>query len=62
MNSLVNMGHWLLARMEEPSTWAGSGVLAVAAHAYFGAAGDAAIALLAAIGGFFAVVIPEKKP
>jgi hypothetical protein len=48
--------------MEEPSTWAGSGVLAVAAHAYFGAAGDAAIALLSAIGGFFAVVIPEKKP
>jgi hypothetical protein len=62
MNGLVNMGHWLLARMEEPSTWAGSGVLAVAAHAYFGVAGDAAIALLSAIGGFFAVVIPEKKP
>jgi hypothetical protein len=61
MNSLLKLGHWLLARMEEPSTWAGSGILSIAAHAYFGVAGDAAIALLAAIGGFFAVVIPEKK-
>lgn len=61
MNTLVKFGHWLLTRMEEPSTWAGSGVLAVSAHAYFGAAGDAAITVLAAIGGFFAVVIPEKK-
>lgn len=61
MNTFVKLGHWLLARMEEPSTWAGSGVLAVTAHAYFGATGDAAIAVLAAIGGFFAVVMPEQK-
>jgi hypothetical protein len=61
MKGLLALGHWALARMEEPSTWAGSGLLAVTAHAYFGAAGDAAIAALAAIGGFFAVVIPEKK-
>lgn len=61
MNTMMKLGHWLLARLEEPSTWAGSGVLAVTAHAYLGAAGDAAIGVLAAIGGFFAVVIPEKK-
>jgi hypothetical protein len=61
MSSFMKLGQWVLARMEEPSTWAGTGVLAVTAHACFGAAGDAAIAVFAAIGGFFAVVIPEKK-
>jgi hypothetical protein len=61
MNTLIKFGHWLLARIEEPTTWAGSGVLAVTAHAYFGSAGDAAIGVLAAISGFLAVVIPEKS-
>jgi hypothetical protein len=62
MNTLVKFGHWLLGRIEEPSTWAGSGILAVTAHAYFGATGDAAIAALAGISGFLAILIPEKNP
>ena len=51
----------LLAMWEEPSTWAGSGVLAVAAHQYFGSTGDAFVVMMAAMGGFLAMLIPEKK-
>lgn len=61
MDKLAKAGAWLLARWEEPSTWAGTGIIAVTAHLYFGAAGDAAVVALAAIGGFLAFVIPEKK-
>jgi hypothetical protein len=62
MDKLAKAGIWLLARLEEPSTWAGGGVLAVMAHSYFGATGDALIAALAALGGFLAMAMPEKSP
>ncbi len=60
MDKLAKAGIWLLARLEEPSTWAGSGVIAVLAHSYFGAAGEALVAVGASLGGFLAIVLPEK--
>ena len=57
---LADAFHWALARLEEPSTYAGGGVLAVLAHTYFGATGDALVGVLAAVGGLLAVVVPER--
>ena len=52
----------MLARLEEPSTWAGGSVLALAIHAVFpGALGNAIIALLASAGALLAIIIPEGK-
>lgn len=52
---------WVLARLEEPSTWAGAGIVAVAIHSVFpGALGDQLLAVGAAIGGLLAVVVPES--
>ena len=53
---------WVLARLEEPSTWAGGGVLSlVILHVFPGALGAAIITLGASIGGFLAVVIPQPN-
>jgi hypothetical protein len=53
---------WLLARIAEPSTWAGTGIVAAMAHSLApGAAGEALIAVGAAVGGLLAVVVPEKR-
>ena len=52
----------MLARLEEPSTWAGGSVLALAIPAAFpGALGNAIIALLASAGALLAIIIPEGK-
>ncbi|ATQ70215.1 MULTISPECIES: hypothetical protein [Methylosinus] len=53
---------WLAARMAEPSTWAGTGVVAALAHSIApGVLGDSLITLGAAIGGVLAVVVPERR-
>ncbi|MBG0810597.1 hypothetical protein IY145_14590 [Methylosinus sp. H3A] len=60
--SLSSAYGWLLARAEEPSTWAGTGVLAAIVHSIApGALGDGVLAAGAALGGLIAVVAPEKK-
>ena len=62
VEKLKSVGAWMLARLEEPSTWAGGSVLALAIHAAFpGTLGNAIIAVIASIGGLLAVVVPEKK-
>jgi hypothetical protein len=54
---------WLLSRAEEPSSWAGTGVLAVVVHSLApGALGDSLLAVGAAVAGLVAVIAPEKKP
>ncbi len=53
---------WVLARVEEPSTWAGAGIVAVVVHSMFpGALADSIIAVGAAVGGLLAIVVPEKN-
>jgi ABC-type Fe3+-siderophore transport system permease subunit len=53
---------WILARVEEPSTWAGAGVAAVLIHSIFpGALGDSILQVGAAIGALLAIVIPEAS-
>lgn len=52
---------WLAARVREPSTWSGAGVVAIVAHQFLpGAVADAALAIGAAVGGLIAVLIPES--
>lgn len=53
---------FLLARVEEPSTWAGAGIVAVVVHSVApGALGDGVLGVGAALGGLLAVVVPEKS-
>jgi hypothetical protein len=60
--SLPSAYDWLLARAEEPSTWAGTGVLAAVVHSIApGALGDSLLAVGAAAAGLVAVVVPERK-
>jgi hypothetical protein len=48
--------------MAEPSTWAGTGVVAALVHSFApGLLGDSLITLGAAIGGVLAVVVPERR-
>lgn len=61
MDQLKKLGKMALARMEEPSTWAGVGVGAVVIHtALPGDLGNAIIGALAALGAVLAIVCPEK--
>lgn len=53
---------WFLDRAKEPSTWAGTGILATAIHALLpGALGDSALAVLQTLSGLIAVIAAEKK-
>ena len=55
--------NWLLARLKEPSTWSGAGVVAIVAHQFLpGAIADATLTVGAAIGGLVAVLVPESAP
>ena len=62
MGSLVIT--WILSRLTEPSTWAGTGVVAMAIYQYFpGALGDSIVAVVTAVAGLVAVILSEKaKP
>ena len=61
--SLSSASGWLLARAAEPSTWAGTGVVAAVVHSIApGAIADGLLASGAAIGGLLAIVVPEQKP
>ncbi len=54
---------WIVARMEEPSTWAGTGLIAFELH-QLGVSDPLVAKFLAlgvAIGGVLSVVFPEKK-
>lgn len=54
--------NWLIARVAEPSTWAGAGIVAVAVHSIApGPLGDAILAVGASVGGLLAVVVPERS-
>ena len=56
---------WFLARIEEPSTWAGTGVVALLLKSTGVIPDDVAnniLALGAAVGGLLAIVLPEKEP
>jgi len=53
---------YVLARWEEPSTWAGTGIVSMAIIAWLGPSlGGSIITALAAVGGVLAIVLPEKK-
>ncbi|WP_244594601.1 hypothetical protein [Methylosinus sporium] len=53
----------IIDRAIEPSTWAGTGVLAAVVHSIApGALGDGVLAAGAAICGLIAIVAPERKP
>jgi hypothetical protein len=59
MNAVIS---WIIARVSEPSTWAGTGIIATAIHAVLpGAIGDAALTVIQAVAGLAAVVASEKK-
>ena len=59
MNAIVA---WLVARLKEPSTYVGGGLIATAVHSFLpGALGDSAMTVLQAIGGLAAVVLAEKS-
>ena len=63
MDKLSKAFAWLLARAEEPSTWAGTGILAVILKSSGIIDADLAdhiLAIGAAIGGLLAIVLPEK--
>ena len=54
---------WFLARIEEPSTWAGTGILAIVLKQsgfIDPAIADHVLAIGAAVGGLLAIVMPEK--
>jgi len=56
----MNAAHWLLARLKEPSTFAGFSGIALA----FGVSSDlygAASAVVAAVAGLVSVILAEKK-
>lgn len=56
----MNAVHWLLARLKEPSTFAGFSGIALA----FGVSSDlysAASAVVAAVAGLVGVILAEKK-
>jgi len=53
---------WLIARLKEPSTWAGTGLIASAVHNYIpGSMGDNIISTLQGLGGILAVLLEEKS-
>lgn len=63
MDKLSKAFAWLLARAEEPSTWAGTGILAVLLKSSGIIDADLAdhiLAIGAAIGGLLAIIMPEK--
>jgi len=58
------MIEWLLARVKESTTWAGTGVVAVALSQFFGLAPDQVNAVLnlgAAVAGAYMIFFKEKK-
>jgi len=60
MNNFLKSLQWVVARIKEPSTWAGASIVAVVVHQTFpGPMGDSILALGAAVGGILAVVMPE---
>jgi hypothetical protein len=61
MDVLARVGATALRRVKEPSTWAGSGVLAVVASHYLGPElGGHVIELGASIGAILSILVPEK--
>jgi hypothetical protein len=59
--SLSSARRWLIARAAEPSTWAGTGVVAALIHSLApGLLGDSLLTLGAALGGVLAVIVPER--
>ena len=53
---------WVLTRFEEPSTFAGGGIVAALVATWFpGELGHQILIALSAIGAVLAIVLPEKK-
>ena len=64
MDKLSKAFAWIVARAEEPSTWAGTGILAVLLKSSGLIDADLAdhiLAVGAALGGLLAIIMPEKK-
>jgi len=55
---------WIIARLEEPSTWAGGGLIAMGLKASGLVSDELVVHILAAgaaIGGLLAIILPEKS-
>jgi hypothetical protein len=60
--SLFPAWRWAASRAAEPSTWAGTGVVAALIHSLApGLLGDSLLTLGAALGGVLAVIVPEQR-
>lgn len=62
MNKLLSFGKWVLARIEEPSTWSGTGIAAVVLAQFLPPdLLHAVLTTLGSIGALLAIVLPEKS-
>ena len=60
-NALAAAGGWLLARLREPSTWAGLGALLIAYRVPHAQEWNSVLVSLGtAVAGGVAIVLPEK--
>ena len=61
MNQIL--ANWVVARLKEPSTWSGAGVVSLVIHQIWpGVLGDSVLNVAAAIGGVIAILMSERKP
>jgi len=60
MNQIL--ANWIVARLKEPSTWSGAGVVSLVIHQIWpGVLGDSILSAVAALGGVLSILISEKK-
>jgi drug/metabolite transporter superfamily protein YnfA len=60
MNQIL--ANWIVARLHEPSTWGGAGVISLVIHQIWpGVLGDNILNVAAAFGGVIAILMSEKK-
>jgi hypothetical protein len=60
MNSMI--ASWIVARLKEPSTYAGGGIISLVVHQlYPGSLGDSIVTSIAAVSGTIAMIMSEKK-
>ncbi len=56
---LTDVLNWCLARIEEPSTWAGTGAAAAVIMQEFPHTGEAILGVMTAVGALLAIILPE---
>ena len=53
---------WIVARLKEPSTWAGGGIISIVVHNLWpGVLGDSIQSAIQAICGVVAMIMADKK-